>query len=408
MASPEDKNSPESEECKAYKHLESKLSKQCSSYSAFDSQEIFGSFPGMYEENKWKETIPSDLVSDYFRGGIISSMATFEAFIVDLLEEASKLLDADIQAKLKKLQKEKKNEKAQRPPSVLFHNWNSDYTRVLLSDEQEKIGATFTDYLFRSSHKHRSQSLPATPMKYTYGIQNDVYSELEIGNNQKGLSFENIISQRRQQRIRTRPDQINDRLEDESAICAMLRLFYGIRCIMAHGISAKTLSEGVLKDFPKCPKCQGNLTQIALEDSMDLAIYLDNCTKNIVDDKKEPDKKIKHERASTADHKIRRIPSKEKFEELREKFKDKLEDDEWTDVFKIIEMHFPTIVSSDKRPASFAYFHMARICMWLKKDKKKMYITYRNLVRINQFIHMLAFRIHIAVAEILIRKHGST
>ena len=198
MASPAGKTSPESDECKAYKHLELKLSKQCLSYSAFDSQEIFGSFPGMYE-NKREETIPSDLVSDYFRGGIISSMATFEAFIVDLLEEASELLAADIQAKLKKLQKEKKNEKAKRLSSVLFHSWDSDYTQVLLLDEQKESDATFTDYLFRSSLHHKNSPNVPTPMKYSYVIQDNVYSELEIGNNQKGLSFENTISQRRQQ-----------------------------------------------------------------------------------------------------------------------------------------------------------------------------------------------------------------
>ena len=84
-----------------------------------------------------------------------------------------------------------------------------------------------------------------------------MYSELKIGIKRKEASFENRLIQRRQQRLRTTKNN-NDKLEDESAICAMLRLFYGIRCIMAHGKSDKTLSEGVLKEFPQCPKCEGN------------------------------------------------------------------------------------------------------------------------------------------------------
>ena len=205
----------------------------------------------------------------------------------------------------------------------------------------------------------------------------------------------------------------------------MLRLFYGIRCIMAHGKSDKTLSEGVLKEFPQCPKCEGNLTQITLDDSKDLVHYSINYTKkikNLPEDKvlsqetfkellgqypetEEQDKHIKKKVdaiSSDADYKIGRIPKKEEFEKLKTEINEGLEEEEWNDVFKIIESHFPTTETSDKLPASFAYFHLCRVFTWVKK-KKDMYITYRLL---NQFIHMLAFRIHIAVAEILIRKHG--
>ena len=99
---------------------------------------------------------------------------------------------------------------------------------------------------------------------------------------------------------------------------------------------------------------------------------------------------------------------KKEFEELKTEINEELEEEEWKDVLKIIESHFPTPTAGtrDKLPASFAYFHLCRVLNWVKKKKIDMYITYRLLVRINQFIHMLAFRIHIAVAEILIRKHG--
>ena len=83
----------------AYEHLKSKLSEQCLRYFAFHQNQIFGCFPGMYKENEWKENIPGDLVSDYFRGGIISSIAIFEAFIVDLLKEACDCEAANIKNK---------------------------------------------------------------------------------------------------------------------------------------------------------------------------------------------------------------------------------------------------------------------------------------------------------------------
>ena len=724
MATPPETSPPETSlpgpGAPAYQHLKSKLSAQCTKYLAFHPDGLFGCFPGLYKDNKWGEKIPSDIVSDYFRGGIISSMAIFEAFIVDLLNDACEtnhercktecrtcekhdllkevceeglekcksncrdkksdekckkhtllkercqenhkkcktpnckgqqgtcrackkrhdLLDnickknrewceqcsaskceicvkrdllrevleenrdrcerccaqksekkdtckqhVDLSASLIKLQKKRKNEKAQTLPYVLFHSWESDYTEVLLDllPEEKKSGDTFTDYLF---HSFSDCKVSRTPINYNYVIETGVYSKLKIGIKRKGVSFENKLLQRRNQRLRSQPNEY----EDESAICAMLRLFYGIRCIMAHGKSEQTLDGGALKDFPQCSKCPDNLTQTILDDSMDLVHYLityidklsgthgrpqrniepsiinelisgthskpqRNIETSIINElTRQFDKKLNFEdwkkasekiqsRASAADQLIRRIPTKEKFEKLKKEYDEGLKEEEWKDAFKIIETHFSTTKTSDKltersskltemsdelaemsdelaetsdnlaaqtsgkltktsgklaemsdkltaamngeptemrsklaemsgelvdsemsdqlmaetsneltrmshklaemskkakvetshelvemsdklakmkgelakmsdkitelndKPASFAYFHICRVLMWLKKDRKDMYITYRLLVRINQFIDMLAFRIHIAVAEILIRKH---
>ncbi len=46
---------------------------------------------------------------------------------------------------------------------------------------------------------------------------------------------------------------------------------------------------------------------------------------------------------------------------------------------------------------------MRRVYYWLKEKKRNMYITYRMLVRVNQFIHMMAYRMYLAVTQVLIR-----
>ena len=48
------------------------------------------------------------------------------------------------------------------------------------------------------------------------------------------------------------------------------------------------------------------------------------------------------------------------------------------------------------------YYHISRIAFFASKLEKRMYITYRLLVRINQFVLLLAFRIKLAVAKYLV------
>ncbi len=410
--------------CNAYDNLHTKLGNQCLRYRAFYQNELLGSIPGMYKINEFGEKIPNGLVSDYFRGGIISTIAIFEAFIVDLLEEACELCTErcklhceykkeaadsskkdggkkdggkkqDDTKKCKKyhiipeIKKQAGNKNPQATPlTVQFHSWSSEYARVLIEGKEEsaqvplqdkEIDKTFTDYLFRSFPDSAGKTNP-TPITYTYIIEEQHYSEVKIGTRRRTVPFDEKLPYRRQQR----------KLEDEGAICAIFRLFYGIRCVMAHGNSEKTLNNGNLKNFPYCSQCNNT----TLEDSMDLVIYLEKCITNIGPSEGEK-----------VDNDIRRIPTKVKFNEIKENFHNSLEEDEWTDVFKIIDKHFPTPTNDTPYTAAFAYFHMCRTLHWLRKTKSNMYITYRLLVRINQFIHMLAFRIHIAVAEILMKEH---
>ena len=472
---------PSATPAKAYEHLESKLSNQCLRYFAFHEKEVFGSFPHMYKEDESGKQIPTEIVSDYFGGGIISTMAIFEAFIVDLLKEAYNIKECKKQGcseECKKDHPERKSEistifKQSEGPSVTFHCWESAYDRALLPEEcdtqedtQEKAQKSkqkktkklthknspkFTDYLFRSTPEHKGLDETFKQITYTYVLKNGVYSKVKIGTNRKESKDMLELKQHRQERSRKRLDP--NEFEDESTICAFLRLFYGIRCAMAHGNSETTLYEKILKKFPSCPTCDQHpgMTNIILKDSMDLVHYLykymDQLDKEPSDKKKivkelitedQPNKgqDMPYDASGAANRKIGKIPKKEDFEKLKGVYAKGLEEpkgseepqseepkgleepkgseepkglekpqsEEWNDVFKIIETHFAD-PDQQPLPVAFAFFHMCRIFFYLKKKKKNMYITYRVLVRINQFIRMLAFRMHIAVAEILIRKH---
>ena len=60
-------------------------------------------------------------------------------------------------------------------------------------------------------------------------------------------------------------------------------------------------------------------------------------------------------------------------------------------------------LKQDKCSPGNVYYHISRIAFFAYNLKKRMYITYRLLVRINQFVLLLAFRIKLAVAKYLVK-----
>ena len=75
------------------KNLKQQIGHLCESYIKLKPGGELGSLPGMYEPHtEFDETKPSHATSDYLRGETISTMSTFEAFISDLLNEATDLI----------------------------------------------------------------------------------------------------------------------------------------------------------------------------------------------------------------------------------------------------------------------------------------------------------------------------
>ena len=342
-------------------------------------------------KNEEGRDIPSDDVSGFLRGGIITTMACFEACVVDLLDEARDTIlytrkkcplgwtcQDCLQLKYKHVvqeqgerpgndaaTKKRLNDTRKTKPTSLFHNWNQQYTATL--------GEDFLATIFETSD-----------IKYYYPVNDDKISAVIIRN------------------------------KDEVVVCAMLRLFYGIRCIMGHGSATPTLNNaGTLKDFPSCEKCAGKqpIHSIINHEDEDNFQKCDDCKKplsileNISQLSAILDECITQMGKKRVLKKSRHFPQRETFERLS----DETHGPEKKKAKSIIDKYFLDIDRINSGPGivneNYAYFHMCRIFHWLKENERMMYVTYRVLVRINQFILVLAYRMRIAVARILMDKY---
>ncbi len=263
-----------------------------------------------------------------------------------------------------------KDEDFRKGPTLL-KKWNEKYTQVFQTEAAP--GKTFVEMLFQI---HEG---PVTPVMYYYPIDNSRISAVEI--------------------------------KDEVVLSTILKLFYGIRCIMGHGSATQTLNNPeTLKDFPIfnkgthyllshenpdksininkfkiCPKCKNEPCSILKNISL-LSDYLDDCIKEY--GMKKVLKKSRH------------FPRTETFGTLSDKTKRK-------QAASIIEKYKLTCEFIDEKAIDekYALFHLCRIFHWLKENERMMYVTYRVLLRINQFILVLAHRMRITVAQILMDKY---
>ena len=80
--------------CSAFDDLNERLSQSYVSYGKLCQDGELGKHPGMYVSNLDcnNEMKPAEHTSDYIRGGVISAVATFEAFFGDLINEATDLV----------------------------------------------------------------------------------------------------------------------------------------------------------------------------------------------------------------------------------------------------------------------------------------------------------------------------
>ena len=334
--------------CFAYENLDRQIGKSCHIYRKFHQAGEFGKMPGMYdEENRYGEKKPSEETSHYLRGGVINTVAVFEAFIVNLLNEACEMVIFERQkceencAKCKQLDYEhtvnRKNKRdglkkleqtnpemqsRQQPTAkplktgIKFHEWDKDYTKKMLTTDQKEKNKTFTDIMLEQG-----------PIRYQYLLKGEL-SAVTISQREKGLTQDEKRRQRIEDRQRQR-EMSTQKFEGESILCAMIRLFYGIRCVMAHGDAGQTLNTGCLKDFPECSECEGSETQKCLEAASDLVYYLIKYLDTL---ENEDDKKA-------VDIKVKRNPTKEVFEEFKKKENDEKRKCQWDDAIQIIFQH---------------------------------------------------------------------
>ena len=253
------------------------------------------------------------------------------------------------------------------PPSkldfILEHrNWCiNQMTKPLLHDFDEIFRKMFNEKDFSIAEEIFRVTTDRKPIEYHYPLDKDSHAVIEI--------------------------------LEEDTICAILRLWYGIRCISAHGMATQTFSkDGALYKFPDCEKCQ----KLAQKDTrckelqmlcngQDLCKEIEKICESEMPEPPESSTSVSVYRYA----KIKSIPDLRKIQSSGNKKACKLVDE--------------LGLKQDGCSRGNVYYHISRIAFFASNLEKRMYITYRLLVRINQFVLLLAFRIKLAVAKYLVK-----
>ncbi len=349
--------------------------------------------PHHYYDDEMK---PAEHTSDYLRGGVISTMATFEAFVGDLINEATDIAKDPKYIGRKKVKKinstmskrcNQNKEHRPKPKGILVHQWDTSivcpctcvrctctkitrelYPECLLTEEQKTTGMSIIDRMLKQGD-----------FRFKYKIRN--------GNTTRISQI--VVSANGKQ--------------SKCFICVMLRFCYGIRCVMAHGNSTQTYAKGgVFYDFVKrCKAC-------GCEDSCPECNCFEETAKlvNLINNKYI--KRLPEQEKKEAESRVRRIPKIMDIHNFRQQHSTGyLKKKEWDECEGIIRDYFQD-QDKDPLPASYAYFHMLRVYYWLDENKRAMYVTYGMFERITTFIHTLSTRMYLAVAELLIDNYKLT
>ena len=253
-------------ESSAYNELRKQLERQCEKYRDLDKSGKIGWGHYKEEHGKW---VPEENIGEYLRGGVVSTMAVFEAFMSSIIIEAFNVIISkckckgsgeecsstmkDDKLKLRdvknisllrhafqkvvergKKEEEKKSKKNQKnkteteekpsagksaakaaelffgdPPSELIdfilehRNWCiKKMTNPLLHTFDETFELMFNEKNFSIAEKIFSVTAKRKPIEYHYPLDECTHTVIKIS--------------------------------EEKSVCAILCLWYGIRCISAH------------------------------------------------------------------------------------------------------------------------------------------------------------------------------
>ena len=172
---------------------------------------------------------PGESAMEYMRGGIISIMCAWEAFIVHILEEAFEILHCTCEEedKCECLEKKVKVESQKKVKVELQKNitkvttLEKHWQDQSVSSRFPEVNTTFTN-LFQTKISLFELIFDMGPIPVHTRFNKNQFCDAEIN--------------------------------DKETLCDVSRLWYGIRCVLAHGIADKTFKHGVLADFPNGPK----------------------------------------------------------------------------------------------------------------------------------------------------------
>ena len=176
-------------------------------------------------------------------------------------------------------------------------------------------------------------------------------------------------------------------ISEGNTICAILRLWYGIRCISAHGMAAQAFSkDGALYKFPYCEKCRKDTPS---EEIQLLCKGWSLCEEIKTFYASDLPKSLESRVSDQSCAVIASIPDIKTIQSRG--------NDQARNLIKDLGLK-QGICSSGN-----VYYHISRIAFFASNLEKRVYITYRLLVRINQFVLLLAFRIKPAFAKYLVK-----
>ncbi len=192
-----------------------------------------------------KKTQDRDMNSQVYRGTFIQVMATWEKYVQDILKESVEIVNLCLVRQIK--------EGKQLSPvgDAIFQKSLAHCSlqyRVL--DTQQKLDCVtaYKDVLMKKCCRHL---LPVFTVRETginsrfssiFGLENFHLSHTMVELSPVTFSFRNKESNRNETVSLETPESVED----------LLRLFYGARCVYAHGNAEKTFQPGgVLHNFPE-------------------------------------------------------------------------------------------------------------------------------------------------------------
>ena len=387
--------------CSAFVNFEREISELYKCYSDFSQTGSLGKYvdhPVYKNEKK-----PSDATSRYLRGGIIDTMATFEAFLGELVNEAAKRVlddpkynhgkkhctsDCDLEeinvAMNERHGQTEGNRPHLKPEGVPLHSWDTSNWKCVCTcsgcTKAHRPGV-YPRYLLKDSQIQGKQRKSFIDVLMEQGEFNFLYDIRDNDGEQLPPTT----------------------FKSKCSICVMLKFCYGFRNVMAHGNSTQTYAKGgVFDDFvERCKPCGCEDSCPECKCFKNTATLVDRIYNKYI-------KQLPEQESKEAESTVRRIPKITDFPKFWQKdITGYLTKSEWNECERIIDVYFQD-QDKDPLPASYAYFHMLRVYYWLDENKRAMYVTYGMFERITTFIHTLSIRMYLAVAELLIDNYKLT
>ena len=380
--------------CTAYDDFKSDLQRRKGNYSVLNN--MFHPRDGQLPQ----QHKPSEAEMEYIRGGIVSVMATWEAFMQDIMQEA---LDIVIDSAGK--------ESSEMPFKCLFKRW-PDCEKVVKRSLKNRISTLNPETVAYDLLLEREQAedphWSSLLKEYLESILRKV-SPVFGGPNGIDGAFSKFFCPETKLTLSNRIIALGEisydfrinksstsqiKIDNVDTLIDTLRLYYGIRCILAHGKPAKT-DTGVFKEFPK-PNSAFHKAQMLFEVFSTILKSLDESTAE------------KHKTlAKDLDPYINDYAVLD-VKTIKAKLKTAHECSSSSDI-KMILKEADNLLNNDENKflfeqrrysSAYGYWYLYRaVYLRARNYGRETWVNYFTLVNLNEFLDAIARRLMLAIAE---------